>query len=178
MQPFRCLHCSTPWLKSLESTARLNCLHWIKQQNSARHFPSIPQQWSFSGSMLQFYAPVSPLPLKTAALCHLNTHPNNPCYLIHPGALHGETSAAFFRGSSNNRHKVLWAVGVACTAVQLNLKPYFPFNLMMLLVKSVHFAAMEMGALEEIIHIKVGTAATFNANVFDILLLSIHILAI
>ena len=32
----------------------------------------------------------------------------------------------------------------------------------MLLVKSVHFAAMEMGALEEIIHIKVGTAATFN----------------
>ena len=46
--------------------------------------------------------------------------------------------------------------------MQLNLKLYFPFNLMMLLVKSVHFAAMEMGALEEIIHIKVGTAATFN----------------
>ena len=32
----------------------------------------------------------------------------------------------------------------------------------MLLVKSLHFAAMEMGALEEIIHIKVGTAAAFN----------------
>ena len=113
--------------------------------------------------MLQFYAPVSPLPLKTAALCHLNTHPNNPCYLIHPGALHGETSAAFFRGSSNNRHKVLWAVGVAYTAaVQLNLKLYSPFNVTKLFVKSMHFAAMEMGALEEIIHIKVGTAATFN----------------
>ena len=53
------------------------------------------------------------------------------------------------------------ATRAACIAVHLKL--YFPFNLLLLfLVKSVHFAAMEIEALEEIIHIRGGTAATLN----------------
>ena len=75
--------------------------------------------------------------------------------------VHSGENAAFFGGSSNSRHKVLWAVGVAAAPITLTLHTALSIQSAADALAALHFS-LEREALEEIIHIKGGNAATSN----------------
>ena len=115
------------------------------------------------GLTVQYHHHSRRLSLINWVLCsnpNTHTNPTNPLLSYSRWGsqftLHcGET--AFFWGSSNSRHKMLWAIGMvsnpntqytaASAAGEWNIKPLLPFNLLLLLlllhVKVVHCTTLQ-----------------------------------
>ena len=89
--------------------------------------------------------------------------------------VHSGENAAFFGGSSNSHHKVLWAVGWQRDPLPLHCTHTAQKTLLSIQSAADAVAAMhsslEREALEEIIHIKGGNAATSNTISLSLLLL-------